>query len=66
MILLKAVPFPYHSAWFRFAEAEGVAILVMIASRYKIEIKDDPKFADETYEERWRRVLEIKDGITIA
>nr|BAL05138.1 cytochrome P450 [Phanerodontia chrysosporium] len=50
----------------RFFETEGIAILTMILSRYKIELKDDPRYAHETCEERWQRVLDVKDGLTTA
>lgn len=50
----------------RFFETESIAILTMILSRYKIELRNDPRFADETYEERWQRVLRVKDGLTPA
>ena len=50
----------------RFFETESIAILTMILSRYKIELKDDPRFANETYEQRWQRVLHVKDGLTPA
>ncbi|GJE97102.1 cytochrome P450 [Phanerochaete sordida] len=50
----------------RFFETEGIAILTMLVSRYKIELRDEPEFANETYEERWQRLFEVKQGITLA
>ncbi|KAI0064393.1 cytochrome P450 [Artomyces pyxidatus] len=48
----------------RFFEAEGIAVMTMLISRYKIEIKDEPEFAAETFEERKTRVLAFKPGLT--
>nr|BAL05179.1 cytochrome P450 [Phanerodontia chrysosporium] len=50
----------------RFFETEGIAILTVLVSRYKIELKDEPAFAHETYEERWDRLFTVKQGITLA
>ncbi|KAI0066672.1 cytochrome P450 [Artomyces pyxidatus] len=50
----------------RFAETEGVAILTMLVSRYKIEVKDEPAFAAETPEERRARVLAFTTGVTMT
>ena len=48
----------------RFFETEGIAILTMLVSQYKIEIKEEPQFAAETFEERKARVLASKPGLT--
>ncbi|KAI0066645.1 cytochrome P450 [Artomyces pyxidatus] len=49
-----------------FAEIESIAMLVMLVSKYKIEIKDEPQFAAETFEERKARILTSKMGLTTA
>jgi hypothetical protein len=36
----------------------------MIVSRYKIEVKDEPEFAGETFEQRKARILAAKAGLT--
>lgn len=48
----------------RFFETEGIAILTMLVSRYKIEVKEEPEFAGETFDERKTRILQAKRGIT--
>lgn len=48
----------------RFFETEGIAILTMLISQYKIEIKDEPQFAKESFEERKKRVLSSRPGLT--
>ncbi|KIP06369.1 hypothetical protein PHLGIDRAFT_515467 [Phlebiopsis gigantea 11061_1 CR5-6] len=50
----------------RFFETEGIAILTMLVSRYKIDLKDDPEFAGATLEEIQEILFEIRQGITIA
>jgi hypothetical protein len=48
----------------RFFETEGIAIMTMLVSRYKIEIKEEPKFANETFEERYARITDFTPGLT--
>jgi len=50
----------------RFTETEAVAVLAMIAMRYKVSIKDEPEFAGESWEERKARVLDAKIFLTLA
>lgn len=38
----------------------------MLVSRYKIEVKEEPEFAGETFEERKERVLRVKSGLTLT
>jgi hypothetical protein len=49
---------------FRFFETEGIAIMTMLVSRYKIEVKEEPEFAGETFEERYARVTAFDERIT--
>ena len=49
---------------FRFFETEGIAVMTMMVSKYKIEIKEEPEFAGETFEERYARITAFKDGLT--
>jgi len=49
---------------FRFFETEGIAVMTTLVSRYKIEIKDEPEFADETFEERYARITDFDIGLT--
>ncbi|TDL22809.1 cytochrome P450 [Rickenella mellea] len=50
----------------RFFETEGIAILTSIIQKYKIEVKDEPQFANETFDERRERVLACKNGLTLT
>jgi hypothetical protein len=50
--------------FFRFFETEGIAIMTMLVSKYKIEIKEEPEFAGETFEERYARILAFDQGLT--
>jgi hypothetical protein len=51
---------------FRFFETEGIAIMTMLVSRYKIEIKEEPEFACETFEERYARITAFYEGLTMV
>ncbi|KAI0052106.1 cytochrome P450 [Auriscalpium vulgare] len=48
----------------KFFETEGIAIMCSIISKYKVEVKEEPQFANETFEERKTRVLKAKAGLT--
>ncbi|KAI0030178.1 cytochrome P450 [Vararia minispora EC-137] len=48
----------------RFFETEGIAILTILVSQYKITIKDEHQFADETFDERKARVLRSTPGLS--
>ena len=47
----------------RFFETEGIAIMTMLVSRYKIEV-EEPEFAGETFEERYARITAFDQGLT--
>jgi cytochrome P450 len=50
----------------KFAETAIIAILTMIVSRYKLEIKEESQFSNETFEQRKARVLASKGGFTLT
>jgi hypothetical protein len=50
----------------RFAEIEAMVVLSLFVTRYKIEIKEEPQFAGETFEQRKARVLRTQDGLTLT
>jgi hypothetical protein len=50
--------------YFRFFETEGIAIMTMLVSRYKIEVKEEPEFVGESFEERYARVMTFDRGLT--
>ena len=43
-----------------------IAILSILISRFKIEVLDEPQFADETDEQRKTRVMIAKFGLTLT
>ena len=51
---------------YRFAELESMVAITMILQKYKITVKEDPKFAGETLEQKKERVLETKEGLTLT
>jgi hypothetical protein len=38
--------------------------MTMLISRYKIEIKEEPEFANETFGERYARITDFSSGLT--
>ena len=48
----------------RFFETEGIAVMTTLVSKYRIEVKEEPEFAGETFEERYARVTASKEGLT--
>ena len=50
----------------RFFETEGIAILTMLVSRYKIEVKEEAQFAGESVEARKERILASKHGLILT
>ena len=49
---------------FRFGETEAIAVINMLVSRYRLEVKEEPEFAGETFEERYARITAFDEGIT--
>ncbi|KAL1715836.1 cytochrome P450 [Schizophyllum commune] len=50
----------------KFAETEGVAMMVSLISRYKFEVMEEPQFAGETFAQRQERVLKTAVGLTLT
>jgi hypothetical protein len=50
----------------RFSEIESIAVITMLVSRYKIEIKEEPEFARETFEECYARITTFKEALTMG
>ena len=38
--------------------------MTMLVSRYQIEVKEEPQFAGETFEERYARITAFDQGLT--
>ncbi|KZT71521.1 cytochrome P450 [Daedalea quercina L-15889] len=49
----------------RFSETEGVAILTYMMKQYRVEVRDEPQHAGETFEQRKARLLRCKSAITL-
>ncbi|THU87661.1 cytochrome P450 [Dendrothele bispora CBS 962.96] len=50
----------------RFAEVESVAIISLLILKYKVRVKEEEQFKNETFEERKERVLNTENGITLT
>ncbi|KAI9063783.1 cytochrome P450 [Trametes sanguinea] len=48
-----------------FSETESIAVLTLVISRYRVEVKDEPQFAGETFEQRKARLLKSKLSVTL-
>ena len=48
----------------RFFETEGIAVMTTLVSKYRIEVKEEPEFAGETFEERYARITASNEGLT--
>jgi len=48
----------------RFFETEAIAVMTMLVSKYKIETKEEPEFAGETFDERYARIMAFDHGIS--
>ena len=64
MLLLEKAT--HHTTPCRFSETEAVAVLSIIISKYKVELLEEPQYANETFEEKKARVLAVKRGITLT
>jgi hypothetical protein len=40
--------------------------MTMLVSKYKIEIKEEPEFAGETFEERYARITACTEAVTLT
>jgi hypothetical protein len=50
----------------RFFETSAVAILILLISKFKISIKDEPQFASETFQEKKERLSKSKVQLTLT
>ena len=50
----------------RFFETEGIAILTMMVSKYKIELKPSPDDEKLSFEEKKAKLLQTFLGITLT
>ncbi|KAI8969408.1 cytochrome P450 [Trametes punicea] len=48
-----------------FSETESIAVLTLVVSRYRVEVKHEPRFAGETFEQRKARLLKSKLSVTL-
>ena len=53
-----------HDGSWEFPQFADVAIMTMLVSRYKIEVKEEPRFSGETFEERYARITAFERGLT--
>ena len=50
----------------RFSEVEALTALALVVLHYRIEVLDEPQFAQETFEQRKERILQAHAGLTMT
>jgi len=50
----------------KFGETEGVAVLTTLLTSYKVELKEEPQFSNETRDERFERILKSSAAVTLT
>ncbi|TRM69322.1 cytochrome P450 [Schizophyllum amplum] len=50
----------------KFAETEGIAIITLLVAKYRVEIKEEPEFSCESFDQRRERVLRTTGGLTLT
>ena len=49
---------------FRFFETESIAVITMMMSKYRVEVKEEPQFIGETFEQRFARITACELYVT--
>ncbi|EKM77564.1 hypothetical protein AGABI1DRAFT_101616 [Agaricus bisporus var. burnettii JB137-S8] len=50
----------------RFAETESVIVITMLVAQYQIKVKEEPRFANESFEMKKERLLKTAVGLTLT
>ncbi|KAI0676506.1 cytochrome P450 [Trametes maxima] len=48
-----------------FSETESIAVLALIVSRYRVEVKEEPQFLGETFEQRKARLCKSRMSVSL-
>ncbi|PIL23515.1 cytochrome P450 [Ganoderma sinense ZZ0214-1] len=48
-----------------FSETESIAVLTLLVARYRVEVRDEPQFAGESFAQRRARLLKSKLSVTL-
>ena len=48
----------------RFFETEGIATITMMMLKYRVEVKEEPEFIGETFEQRFARITSSEQMLT--
>jgi hypothetical protein len=49
---------------FRFFETESIAAITMVMLKYRVEVKEEPEFIGETFEQRFARITASEQYLT--
>ena len=50
--------------FFRFFETVSIAVITMVLLKYRVEVKEEPEFIDETFEQRFARITASDSYLT--
>ena len=50
--------------FFRFFETESIAAITMMILKYRVEVKEEPEFIGETFEQRFARIMTSEQLLT--
>jgi hypothetical protein len=50
--------------FFRFFETESIAAITMMMLKYRVEVKEEPEFISETFEQRFARITASEQYLT--
>ena len=50
--------------FFRFFETESIAVITMMMLKYRVEVKEEPEFIGETFEQRFARITASEQLLT--
>ena len=48
----------------RFFETESIAVITIMMLKYRVEIKEEPEFIGETFEQRFARITSSENYLT--
>jgi hypothetical protein len=54
----------YLPFFFRFFETESIAAITMMMLKYRVEVKEEPEFISETFEQRFARITASEQYLT--
>lgn len=51
---------------YRFSETEAIAVITTLILHYEVRVKEEPRYAEESFEQKKARVLACMPGISLT